>query len=63
MEGRTETMGYRLRSCVDLSEVHYSNSQPFTFHAVRSLERKEYMEHETWLYYLNLPRPDPAVDQ
>jgi hypothetical protein len=27
------------------------------FHAVRSLERKEYMENETWLYFLNLPRP------
>jgi hypothetical protein len=27
------------------------------FHAVRSSERKEYMENETFLYFLNLPRP------
>ena len=27
------------------------------FHAVRGMARKEYMENETWLYYLNLPRP------
>jgi hypothetical protein len=27
------------------------------FHAVRSLEKREYMEHQTWQYYLNLPRP------
>ena len=26
------------------------------FHAVPGMERKEYMEHETWLYYLSLPR-------
>jgi hypothetical protein len=27
------------------------------FHAVRSIEREEYMENETFQYFLNLPRP------